>query len=275
MTALILAICSDLFAADWQGGAWQPGLRGWPNHATATSDGVSLRMDAAPIDAYPRESDMVTTFPRPLTLAEKPEIIAHVWIPESLPTGNTASGLPLYFGIRVTITDQYPRLVWPGLFIGTKNGQPWLYQRVLLDAPIMPLSSGWWTIGIKWREDGLTQFTAAQGRVKNPPIVAQDPYEYPTYMSTVTGHFIAIRMPLDAPDNQLTPDFRISLLETKAATPEPVLTPSAAGITLSAGYPSEPYAIEHSQTLESWQPWATLKPGETAQANQGFYRAVK
>lgn len=249
MLALILLLsCSDFF---FSAANWTPGLRGMPS-IELIADGLSVR---SADDA----DDMLYDFPRPLLRSEKPFVRLWVWIPELPPSpGN-------YFGFRVTITDQYQRLVWPGIFVGrNENGSPWFFSRVLVDTPIAPASTGWWTLALGWRDDGLMEFYVSAGRVEHPTKVAQDDSSWPTYMESVSGHFIALR--------NYAPVFILNALTVDAILPMPSLIPSLHGVTLTGGYPTEPYELESSPDLASWSLVALLANGELWPYPDGFYR---
>ncbi len=271
---ILLLSCSDLFL---NVDKWQPGLRGMPNHIEIVPDGISVRMTATGADPYKWNDDMVRTYPRPLLRAERPLVRLWLWIPpfDELPTGPNIDGTFHYFGFRCQISDQYPRLVWPGIFIGRDSAGPCFISRVLVDTQIAPITiHGWWTLMIGWREDGLTQFYASPGRVEEPALVAQDDYEYPTYMTAVNGPLISLAHEAANPE-VLTPAFVLNWMDMRAQLPMPMLLPSRApfAVTLAGGYPSEPYDLEYSSDLTDWTDVGTIRDGEMRAAAEGFWRA--
>lgn len=158
---------------------WGPGLRGMPESLTIQSGALSIRSIDNGDDDYPSAEDMVSTYAdqlaRPLAVAEGPSVVTWVWFPpfDQWPTGVNASGFREWFGFRVTAYDAALPLnngyYWPGIYASTDDAGPCFIARVGdgygPDVTIGRIAtSGWWTLGLSWNEQGETEYYAAPGR---------------------------------------------------------------------------------------------------------------
>jgi hypothetical protein len=257
---------------------WQPGLRGMPEFLSAQDGLLSIRSIDNGDDPYPSAEDMTSTYSdqigRLLTASEKPSVITWVWLPPfaEWPTGVNASGLREWLGFRVTAYDaDLPMnngLFFPGLYISTDDNGPCLITRVgdgyAPDETVARIStSGWWTLGLSWNEQGRTEYYAAPGRVS---LTSADlVHVTPTFsdpaanrsIDQLVGNFWALRMTYP-PIGQLSPNWLVDFFRVYVGVPPPLptITASAAGgqfhlnvVGRARGFR---YQLERSVDLVKW-----------------------
>ncbi|HEY4282011.1 MAG TPA: hypothetical protein VGM62_03035 [Chthoniobacterales bacterium] len=257
---------------------WEPGLRGMPEVLTIQSGALSVRSIDNGDDPYPSAEDMITTYSnqigRALDASEGPSITAQIWLPpfDQWPSGVNASEFREWFGIRVTAYDaDLPvdySLYWPGIYIATDDNGPCLIARVgdsyAPDVTIGRITTdGWWTVGLAFNSQGITEYYAAPGRVALTD--ADRLHVTPTFSDPVAnrsidqliGNFIALRMTYP-PTGQLSPNWLVDNFRVYVKTPPklPVLSPHVQGgtdnIGVTAGSRGFRYLLQRSEDLAGW-----------------------
>lgn len=174
---------------------WQPGLRRMPTAMESTPDGLILRTEEPESDPYPRAEDMVMTYPLPLPVTDKPSVVFYVYVPDegTFPRGAVDDGSHHYFGARVTVRLPNGALLWPGLMLARNAaGERCLLARESSDTLLtIPLTTGWWTLGMDWN-GGVTRYFARAGLCglieSDLQLTGLNP------VATVEGNFFALRI---------------------------------------------------------------------------------
>jgi hypothetical protein len=218
---------------------WQPGLRGMPEFLSAQNGLLSIRSIDNGDDPYPSAEDMITTYSdqmgRSLMASERPSAITWIWLPPfaEWPTGVNASGFREWLGFRVTAydadLDMNSGLFFPGLYVATDDNGPCLIARVgdgyAPDVTVARVTtSGWWTLGISWNDQGRTEYYGAPGRVTLTS--ANLLHVTPTFASPVAnrsidqlvGNFWALRMTYPA-TGQLSPNWLVDFFRVYVGVP--------------------------------------------------------
>jgi hypothetical protein len=286
---------------------WSAGLRGMPEFITVQGGTLSIRSVDNGDDSYPSAEDMVSTYAQrlegPVRRTEGPSITAWIWMPpfEEWPAGVNASGAREWFGVRVTAYDpELPNgtgLYFPGIYIAADEAGPILVARVgdgyAPDVTIARVTSaGWWTFGLAWNAQGVTEYYAAPGRVTLTD--GDRLHVTPTFdestanrsLYELAGNFIALRMTYP-PTGQLSPDWRMDNFRVYVQTPpdlpqlgvhrdhEQMITDVAGG---SQGFR---YLLQRSTDLSEWETIADfISDGEAREfgagaAVRGFYRVAR
>ena len=257
---------------------WRAGLRGMPESLTVRNGVLAIRSVDDGDDPYPSAEDMTSTYAdqigRALDAAEGPSIVAWILVPPlpEWPTGVNASDFREWFGVRVTAYDaQLPLnggFFFPGIYFATADGGPCLIARVgdgyTDDVTIGRVATaGWWTIGLAWSAEGVTEYYAAPGRVSltNADRLHVTPkFADPAANRSIdqlVGNFIALRMTYPA-TGQLSPDWRMDnfrvYTSTAAALPKVDLRVKNGEARLeiagcSRGYR---YLLQRSTDLVTW-----------------------
>ena len=257
---------------------WQPGLRGMPELLSVQNGLLSIRSVDNGDDPYPSAEDMITTYSdqidRPLTASEKPSVVTWVWLPPfaEWPTGVNPSGFREWLGFRVTGYDvDLPTnsgLFFPGLYVATDDNGPCLIARVgdgyAPDVTVARIATtGWWTLGISWNDQGRTEYYAAPGRVALT--TANLIHVTPTFsnpaanrsLDQLVGNFWALRMTYP-PTGQLSPNWLVDFFRVYVGVPPPLptITARAAGgqfylnvVGRARGFR---YQLERSLDLVQW-----------------------
>ena len=194
---------------------WTPGLRGMPEVLSVQNGALSVRSVDNGDDDYPSAEDMVTSYSdqigRSLDAVEQPSIVAWIWLPsfDQWPTGVNASEFREWFGIRVTAYDaDLPidsGLYWPGIYVSTDDNGPCFIARVgdgyAPDVTIGRITTdGWWTVGVAFDSNGVTQYYAAPGRVALTDAdllhvtPMSDQPDANRSIDQLKGNFVALRM---------------------------------------------------------------------------------
>ena len=226
-------------ACDTLNPIWTPGLRGMPESRTIQSGVLSIRSIDNGDDPYPSAEDMTSTYAdqigRALDASEGPSIVAWIWLPpfDEWPVGVNASGFREWFGVRVTAYDAELPLIngfyFPGIYASTDDAGPCLIARAGdgygPDITIGRIAAaGWWTFGLSWNAEGVTEYYAAPGRVS---LTSTDLLHVsPTYpdpaanrsIDQLIGNFIALRMAYP-PTGQLSPDWLMDNFRVYVRTP--------------------------------------------------------
>jgi hypothetical protein len=285
---------------------WGPGLRGMPEFLVVQDGVLSIRSVDNEDDPYASAEDMTTTYAeqlgRSLEASEGPSLVAHIWLPpfEEWPQGVNAAGFREWFGVRVTAYDgtmpDFGGLYWPGIYLATDDAGPCLIARVgdgfAPDVTIGRITTtGWWTLGLAWNEEGRTEYYAAPGRVTltSSDLLHTTPtVEMPDANRSIdqlVGNFLALRMTYP-PTGELSPNWLLDSLRiyVKTAPALPTITPSLqAGefqLDIMGGERGFRYILQASDDLANWMPiaesvsngggWTVREPA----ADRRFYRVT-
>jgi hypothetical protein len=257
---------------------WVPGLRGMPESLTVQNGILSIRSVDNGDDPYPSAEDMVTTYSnqigRSLSAAEHPGVTAQIWLPpfDQWPNGVNATYLREWFGVRVTVYDpNLPALngnYFPGIYISTDGNGPCLIARVgdgyAPDVTIGRIeTAGWWTVGLSWNEDGVTEYYATPGRVALTD--ANLLHVTPKFedaaanrsINRLIGNFIALRMTYPS-TGQLSTNWQLDNFRVYARTPFlPVLTThlhhGQIDVAITGATKGFNYLLQRSGDLGQWQ----------------------
>jgi hypothetical protein len=172
---------------------------------------------------------------RSLMASENPSAMTWIWLPPfaEWPTGVNASGFREWLGFRVTAydadLDMNSGLFFPGLYVATDDNGPCLIARVgdgyAPDVTVARVTtSGWWTLGISWNDQGRTEYYAAPGRVALTS--ANLLHVTPTFASAVAnrsidqlvGNFWALRMTYPS-TGQLSPNWLVDFFRVYVGVP--------------------------------------------------------
>jgi hypothetical protein len=257
---------------------WTPGLRGFPEYLSSQNGLLSIRSIDNGDDPYPSAEDMITTYSdqigRSLVAAEKPSVVTWLWLPpfNEWPTGVNASGFREWLGFRVTAYDadlpENNGLYWPGIYIATDDNGPCLIARVgdgyAPDVTIGRIStSGWWTLGIAFSDDGRTEYYAAPGQVTltsanllHTTPISSDPAANRS-IDELWGNFWALRMTYP-PTGQLSPNWQVDYFRVFVGVPPPLplITPSVANgqaqLRITGSARGFRYLLQRSKDLSNW-----------------------
>jgi hypothetical protein len=257
---------------------WGPGLRGMPEVLTIENGALSIRSVDNGDDSYPSAEDMVSTYSdqigRSLSASEGPSIVAWIWLPpfDQWPTGVNASEFREWFGIRVTAYDANlpvdSGLYWPGIYVSTDDNGPCFIARVgdtyAPDVTIGRITAnGWWTVGLAFNSEGVTEYYAAPGRVTltDASLLHVTPkFEDPAAnrsLDQLMGNFVALRMTYP-PTGQVSPNWMMDHFRVyvKSRPALPVLTPRVqAGqveLGVAGGARGFRYLLQRSEDLAGW-----------------------
>ncbi len=286
---------------------WSAGLRGMPEFLTIQDGALSIRSIDNGDDPYPSAEDMTSTYAnqlgRALDAADLPSVIAWIWLPpfEEWPTGVNASDFREWFGVRVTAHDR--RLLinggfyFPGIYVATDDAGPCLIARVGdgygPDVTIGRIpAAGWWTLGLSWNAEGVTEYYAATGRVSltNADLLHVTPrFDDPAANRSIDkliGNFIALRMTYP-PTGRLSPNWLMDNFRVYVRTPPalPKITPRLqAGqihLEIAGGSNGFRYLLQRSADLLNWTTVADYLSDGNASAYsepasaRGFYRVAR
>ena len=230
---------------------WVAGLRGMPEVRTVQNGVLSIRSVDNGDDDYPSAEDMTTTYAdqigRGLPAAEAPSVIAQIWLPpfNEWPVGVNAAGFREWFGVRVTAYDADLPLsngyYFPGIYLATDDAGACLIARVGdgygPDITIGRVTTfGWWTIGLAFNAQGVTEYYAAPGRVSltSADLLHVTPHSADPAanrsIDQLIGNFIALRMTYPS-TGQLSTDWQMDNFRVYLRTPPvlPLLTPAFGG----------------------------------------------
>lgn len=287
---------------------WVAGLRGMPELLTVDNGVLSIRSVDNGDDLYPSAEDMTSTYAdqigRALDAAEGPSIVAWIWLPPfaEWPSGVNASGFREWLGVRVTAWDaQLPLnggFYFPGIYLATDDAGPCLIARVgdgyADDVTVGRVATaGWWTIGLTWNADGVTEYYAAPGRVSLTN--ADRLHVTPTFddevanrsIDQLVGNFIALRMTYP-PTGQLSPDWRMDnfrvYTRTAPALPKIALRVQSGEARLEIAGSSRGFRYLLQRSSTDLASWTTVRDyvsdgdaiafSEPA-AGRGFYRVAR
>jgi hypothetical protein len=268
LAALVLLLsASDEFADFSQ---WTAGIRGFPEASIESIDGDScLVLRATSAEPSPSVDDLVRSFPRPVLLSERPFAVAEIWLP---PFAEWPINDARYCGFRLTITDQYPRFVWPGIFVARDAGVPCFTVRILADYFGRPITAtGWWTLGLGIDGEGALSFYAREGKagLSEADRFFTDETGW-TFAQSFDGWFlqVATAEPWAFGSVQMFADI-VPVLD---------IARDGGAVSLSVkGFASEPYAVERSDNLFTWFPLGVISDAaplvDAIQQPQQFYRA--
>ncbi|MGZ4985316.1 MAG: hypothetical protein ACXV8A_04425 [Chthoniobacterales bacterium] len=286
---------------------WTAGLRGMPEFRSVQDGVLSIRSIDNGDDPYPSAEDMTSTYSdeigRGLDAAEGPSVVAQIYLPpfEQWPTGVNASGFREWFGVRVTAYDaslpMLGGLYFPGIYIATDDNGSCLIARVgdgyAPDVTIARIAvAGWWTFGLSFNTEGVTEYYAAPGRISltSSDLLHVTPhFDDPVANRSIDqliGNFIALRMTYP-PTGQLSPDWRMDNFRVYVLTPPalPLVTAqrqnAAANIQITGCSRGFRYLVQRSNDLAMWQTVLdfisdgnAVMYSESA-ASRGFYRVAR
>src|SRR5678815_2066495 len=261
---------------------WGPGLRGMPEFLFVEGGVLSIRSIDNGDDPYPSAEDMTSNYAdqlgRSLEASEGPSLVAHVWLPpfEEWPQGVNAAGFREWFGVRVTAYDDsmpdFGGLYWPGIYLATDDAGPCLIARVGdgfgPDVTIGRITTtGWWTLGLAWNEEGRTEYYAAPGRVilTSSDLLHTTPtIEMPNANRSIdqlVGNFLALRMTYPS-TGELSPNWLVDSIRiyVKTAPALPTIIPSLHEgefqLDITGCERGFRYVLQASDDLLNWAPIA-------------------
>lgn len=273
LALLLLLSASDSFSS--LNPQWQWGMRKDGQVAIVQKDGDDCLELRATFATGVGVGDYVRLFLRPALVSERPFAQCHIYIPpfNEWPTQPNINGSYNYCGFRLTITrEQGGGLVWPGCFITGGPSGPHFTARILSDYFGRSITSdGWWTIGCGCTDSGLLKFYAVQGRVAltESDLFFTDPAQFPTTVRSFDGWFLQVAL---AQGQTLGDPWYFGDVELWCNI-RPTLDISRNGSALSltvTGFPTEPYQIERSTDLLSWEAFTGTMDAITEP--QQFYR---